>query len=93
MTNARISQKAKNAMQSGRAGTDAWVLEFVPNVAQRADPLMGWAGSSDTQRQVRLHFASAEAARAYADKNGISVQVETAPARVLKLQAYSDNFR
>ena len=93
MSSARIYQKAKNAMQSGRAGTDDWVLEFMPVQAQRADPLMGWAGSSDTQRQVRLKFGSADMAKAYADKNGITAQVEVAPARVLKLQSYSDNFR
>jgi hypothetical protein len=93
MTNARIYQKSKNAMQSGRAGTDLWVLEFMPAMAQRPDPLMGWAGSSDTQRQVRLTFGSAEAAKVYADKNGITARVEAAPMRVLKLQAYSDNFR
>ncbi len=93
MSNARIYQKSKNAMQSGRAGTDGWVLEFMPASAQRPDPLMGWAGSSDTQRQVRLSFGSVEAAKAYADKNGIAAQVEAAPARVLKLQSYSDNFR
>jgi ETC complex I subunit conserved region len=93
MTSARIYQKSKNAMQSGRAGTNLWVLEFIPAIAQRPDPLMGWAGSSDTQRQVRLSFGSAEAAKAYADKNGISARIEAAPVRVLKLQAYSDNFR
>jgi ETC complex I subunit conserved region len=93
MSNARIYQKAKNAMQSGRAGTSVWVLEFIAASAQRPDPLMGWAGSSDTQRQVRLSFASAEAAKAYADKNGLAVTIEPAPVRVLKLQAYSDNFR
>jgi ETC complex I subunit conserved region len=93
MTSARIYQKSKNAMQSGRAGTNLWVLEFIPATAQRPDPLMGWAGSSDTQRQVRLSFGSAEAAKAYADKNGISARIEAAPVRVLKLQAYSDNFR
>ncbi|MEK6637098.1 MAG: NADH dehydrogenase ubiquinone Fe-S protein 4 [Pseudomonadota bacterium] len=93
MSSARIYQKPKNAMQSGRAGTDAWVLEFVPAEAQRPDPLMGWAGSSDTQRQVRLRFGSADAAKAYADKNGIAAKLEATPARVLKLQSYSDNFR
>lgn len=45
MTQARIIQKAKNAMQSGRYGTGQWILEFEPTDAQRADPLMGWAGS------------------------------------------------
>ena len=65
---ARIFQEPKNAMQSGRARTSGWVLEFAPSEARLADPLMGWSGSGDTQRQVRLSFADADAARAYADK-------------------------
>ena len=93
MTSARIYQKPKNAMQSGRAGTHAWILEYEPSEAQRADPLMGWAGSSDTRRQVKLTFATADAAKAYAERNGITARVEAAPVPVLKLQAYSDNFR
>jgi ETC complex I subunit conserved region len=93
MTEARIIQKPKNAMQSGRAGTDAWLLEFEPTDAQRADPLMGWAGSADTRRQVSLKFASLEAAKAYADKKGIGYTVVAAAPKVLKLQAYADNFR
>lgn len=93
MNQARIVQKAKNAMQSGRYGTGKWVLEFEPTDAQRADPLMGWAGSSDTRRQLTLAFPTLEAAKAYADKNGISYHVVPAAERVLKLQAYADNFR
>jgi ETC complex I subunit conserved region len=90
---ARIYQRSKNAMQSGRGGTDQWVLEFVPSQARRADPLMGWAGSGDTQTQVQLKFATCEAATAYADKNGISYQVTAPVVKVLKLQTYADNFR
>lgn len=90
---ARIYQRPKNAMQSGRARTDVWVLEFVPAEAQRPDPLMGWAGSGDTQRQVSLTFESAEAAEAYAAKYGIATRVIATPPRALKLQAYADNFR
>lgn len=93
MTSARIYQKSKNAMQSGRAGTDGWILEFIPQDAQRPDPLMGWAGSADTRRQLRLSFPSADAARAYAERNGIDAQVEAPQTRTLKLQAYADNFR
>src|SRR3546814_11900540 len=37
---ARIFQKPKNAMQSGRAGTGRWMLEFAPAEARKADPLM-----------------------------------------------------
>ncbi|MEO5705852.1 MAG: NADH dehydrogenase ubiquinone Fe-S protein 4 [Alteraurantiacibacter sp.] len=90
---ARIYQRPKNAMQSGKALTDQWILEFAPAEARKADPLMGWAGSGDTQAQVQLKFATAEAAQAYADKYGISAVVHTVPAKRLKLQAYADNFR
>ncbi len=90
---ARIFQKPKNAMQSGRAGTQRWMLEFAPSEARKADPLMGWAGSGDTQRQLRLGFASQEEAVAYAEKNGIDVEITSTPERRLKIQAYADNFR
>lgn len=90
---ARIYQKPKNAMQSGRAGTERWMLEFAPAEARKADPLMGWAGSGDTQRQLRLGFPSREAAVAYAEKYGIDAEVMPTPVRKLKIQAYADNFR
>jgi len=90
---ARIFQRPKNAMQSGKALTDEWVLEFERSEAQRADPLMGWTGSGDTQAQVRLTFPDEEAARAYAAKHGIAARVYATPPKALKLQAYADNFR
>ena len=90
---ARIYQRPKNAMQSGKALTDQWLLEFAPAEAKRPDPLMGWAGSGDTQAQVVLNFASQAEAQAYAYKYGIAVRVHASPPRRLKLQAYSDNFR
>jgi hypothetical protein len=90
---ARIYQRPKNAMQSGKARTDDWVLEFVPAEARKPDPLMGWAGSGDTQSQVVLTFASAEDATAYAARYGIEARVQATPPKRLKLQAYADNFR
>ncbi|MGI8942642.1 MAG: ETC complex I subunit [Qipengyuania sp.] len=90
---ARIYQRPKNAMQSGRARTDEWVLEFEQSEARRADPLMGWTGSSDTQAQVLLTFPSREEATAYAEKYGIVARVHPVPPKHLKLQAYADNFR
>lgn len=90
---ARIFQKPKNAMQSGRAGTQAWFLEFAPAEARTPDPLMGWAGSGDTRRQLRFSFQSFDEAKAYADRNGIDVDVVPTPARRMKIQAYADNFR
>lgn len=90
---ARIFQRPKNAMQSGKARTGDWVLDFVPAEAKRPDPLMGWAGSGDTRQQVQLSFDSCAAAQAYAHKHGIAAAVHAAPPRALKLQAYADNFR
>ena len=90
---ARIYQNPMNAMQSGRALTDKWILEFEPSEARKADPLTGWAGSGDTQRQVKLKFADVKAATAYADKYGIGYSVVPTPHKTLKIQAYADNFR
>lgn len=90
---ARIFQLPKNAMQSGRARTDRWILEFTPAEAHKPDPLMGWAGSGDTLRQLRLTFGSVAEAQAYAEKNGIVAAVIATPERRLKLQTYADNFR
>jgi hypothetical protein len=90
---ARIYQQPKHAMQSGKAHTDEWVLEFAPSEARFADPLMGWTGTSDTQSQVRLTFPNKDAAKAYADKYGITARVHATPPKRLKLQAYADNFR
>jgi hypothetical protein len=93
MPTARIFQYPKNAMQSGRARTNRWTLEFEPAEAKQPDPLTGWAGSGDTRDQVRLGFPSAEAAIAYAEREGLAFTVMAAPERKLKLQSYADNFR
>src|SRR3546814_2456832 len=75
MPTARIYQRAKNAMQSGRARAEEWLLEYEPSEPRRADPLTGWAGSGDTRRQIRLSFPSLDAARAYAEKKGLTATV------------------
>lgn len=93
MVQARIYQRPKNAMQSGRARTDRWQLEFEPSEGQSPDPLTGWAGSSDTRNQLKLSFPTLEAATDYAKREGIPYHVVPAPERKLKLQAYADNFR
>ncbi|MDE2569877.1 MAG: ETC complex I subunit [Sphingomonadales bacterium] len=90
---ARIYQRPKNAMQSGKARIADWLLEFEPAEAKRPDPLMGWAGSGDMKQQVVLRFASADEARAYAMRYGIEAHVAPTPPRRLKLQSYADNFR
>lgn len=93
MSTARIFQRPKNAMQSGKARTDLWQLEFAPAEAKRADPLTGWAGSGDTRDQIRLFFPTLEAAQAYCEREGLAFTVIPAPTKTLKLQSYADNFR
>jgi hypothetical protein len=90
---ARIYKPAKTAMQSGRAKTHEWILEFEPSAAKRADALMGWAGSSDTQGQVRLRFETKEEALAYAAHHGIACDVELPHASRVRPKAYADNFK
>ncbi len=90
---ARLFQEPKNAMQSGKARAGRWILEHEPQEPKRADPLMGWAGSGDTQRQVVLRFPTREAALAYAEKAGLRVEEIVTPPKTMKIQAYADNFR
>ena len=94
MTEVRIFRPAKTAMQSGRAKTKQWTLEFVPGAREEPDPLMGWAGSPDTRNQVRLSFDTKDEAVAFAERNGYGYTVaDDVPARKPKPKSYSDNFR
>ena len=91
---ARIYQRPKNAMQSGKALTDQWVLEFAPAEAREVDPLMGWTSSGDTQAQVKLRFHSKEAAVEYAQAHGIDAVVVEPKTRKPNVRpgGYGENF-
>lgn len=90
---ARIYQTSKNALQSGKARAGKWVLEFESGSRRRADPLMGWSGGADTQTQVKLTFPTLEAAKAYADREGVDAHVVPPAPTKLKIQSYADNFK
>jgi hypothetical protein len=93
MTQARIYRPAKTAMQSGRAQTRKWVLEYLPATARRPDPLMGWASAEDTLNEVRLHFDTLDEARAFAKREGLDYTVIAPQRAVSKPKSYADNFR
>jgi hypothetical protein len=93
MARARILRPAKTAMQSGRASTRKWVLEYEPASKREPDPLMGWTSAGDTLNQVRLRFATLEEAVAFAAKKGLDYSVEEPQARIFKAKSYADNFR
>jgi len=90
---ARIFRPARTAMQSGRAKTANWVLEFEPSDARRQDPLMGWTQTGDTSSsQIKLSFDTKEEAVRYAEGHGIAFQLfDPKPAKRI-LKAYADNF-
>ena len=91
---ARIYKPARNAMQSGTAKTDDWVLEFSSQSAREVDPLMGWTSSSDTQSQVRMTFETKEAALDYAEAKGIVATVTEPKSRKPNIRpgGYGENF-
>lgn len=89
---ARIYRPAKTAMQSGKAKTQEWILEFEPAQARVSDPLMGWTQTGDMNGQVRLHFETSAEAVDYAQRHGIAFELLPVrePKRIIK--AYADNF-
>jgi hypothetical protein len=90
---ARIYKPAKTAMQSGRAKTKEWVLEYEPATPREIDPLMGWTSSNDMLSQVRLFFETKEEAIDYAQKSGIPFRIFEPHPRGFIKKSYADNFK
>jgi len=88
----RISKPTKSAMQSGRAKTKRWLLEYEPSDKQVNDQLMGWSGSHDTDRQLNLWFATKEEAVVFAKAKGLSFNVIEPHDRTIRPKSYADNF-
>lgn len=81
-------------MQSGRARTRLWLMEFEPGAAKTVDRLMGWVGSSDMRfDEVRLRFPTREKAVAFAEKHGLDYELRSSHERAVKPKSYADNFK
>ena len=89
---ARIFRPSKSAMQSGKANSSAWILEFEPSSAKTSDPLMGWTQVQDASGQVRLTFESQDEAVSYAARHGISFELQTRKDAPKIIKTYADNF-
>lgn len=89
---AKIYRPTKNAMQSGKAATKKWRLEFVLADAPRPDALMGWISSADPNGQVRISFDTKEAAIEFARSHAIPHQVVEPEESKRIPRAYGDNF-
>ena len=90
---ARIFLPSRTAMQSGKAGTRRWLLEYEPERPRALDPLMGWTSSADMRSQVVLEFDTRDEAVAYAARHGIPHQVFEPHPPGIRSKSYSDNFR
>jgi hypothetical protein len=90
---ARIYSPSRTAMQSGKAKTGNWLLEYEPEKPRKIDPLMGYTTSGDMKSQIRLSFDTKEEAVAYAERNGIAYRIEEPKEPKRRQISYSDNFR
>jgi hypothetical protein len=80
-------------MQSGTAANADWVLEYELETPRRPENLMGWVAAGDTLNQVRMRFASREAAEAFAQSKGMTYSVATPHSKKVRPQSYLDNFK
>ena len=89
---AKIFKPAPSAMQSGKAASKEWMIEFDGSAARFVDPLMGWISSTDTTSQVRIAFDTREEAIEFAQRQGFAFQV-TEPRESKRLvKSYAENF-
>lgn len=89
---AKIYQPAKNAMQSGRAKTKQWRLEYEPVAKGAPEALMGWNTMPDTRAQLQLSFASKDEAVAYAQAKGLHFEVIEPHKSATRAEPYAANF-
>ena len=87
---ARIFKPAKNAMQSGRAKTREWQLDYEPEQPRAIEPLMGWTSSGDMKQQLSLRFDTKEDAVAYCEHENIAYQVIEPKDSVQRQVAYCE---
>ena len=91
MKKVKIYKPAKNAMQSGIAKSNIWILEYIVEKTG-INPLMGWESSKNTLSELKLKFSSKDNAIKYAKKNKIDYEIiEPKNKKVIK-KSYADNF-
>ena len=93
MVSVRIYRPAKSAMQSGKAKTQYWLMEYERSEPQYIEPLMHWVGRDSTRPQVIMRFNTQAAAVDFANRNGWDYKVELPYHRKSVAKSYADNFR
>lgn len=92
MPTVRIYQPSKTAMQSGRAKTKKWRVEFETLDPLIAEPLMGWVKASDMSQELQLYFPSLEAALDFVTLRGLSYKICSPCPQVTRAKNYAFNF-
>ena len=93
MADVRIYRPARTAMQSGLRKTRRWRLEFLAQVPQSVESLMGWTASNDTAEQVFLSFPDRASAVRFAETHGLQYEIADPANQQPGQQSYADNFR
>ncbi len=80
-------------MQSGKNNIKKWLLVPIEEENIRSvNPLMGWTSSDSTQSQLKLFFASKEAAIDYAKSQKFDYEIEEPEISCVKKKSYAANF-
>jgi NADH dehydrogenase ubiquinone Fe-S protein 4 len=90
---ATIYKAAPSPMTSGRTRAQRWNLRFERRSPPYIEPLMGWTGDDDTLAEVELSFPSAEAAIAYARRQGLQYTVQGLTVERTKPRLVSDHLQ
>ena len=88
----KIYKPSKTAMQSGYGKTKRWLAEYISDVDNVKDTLMGWNSSFDTQSQIKVFFDTKEQAVQWAKKNSYQFYIEEPKVQIIKPKSYASNF-
>ena len=88
----KIYKPSKTAMQSGLGQTKRWLAEYISDVDNVKDSLMGWNSSFDTQSQIKVFFDTKEQAIKWAKKMNYQFYVEEPKVKKTKPKSYASNF-
>ena len=90
---ARIYKPSKSVMQSGKAKTQEWLLEYELETPRIPESLIGWVSAKDTLNQIRIPFESKSAAIAFAETQNWPYTVQFPKQRHVQPKNYMDNFK
>jgi NADH dehydrogenase (ubiquinone) Fe-S protein 4 len=89
---ALIFRPSRTVMQSGRAQTHKWLIQFNCDVQRWENPLMGWSSSRDPIQGTNLKFENKEEAIKYAKDQGWAYEVKESEEIPLRPKSYAENF-